>query len=521
MTLIIPNQRIEFKKWFPKRVMNEAQKLEVTDSAIRRVALEWITIDWHDSLDLDDGIFAEKRLDWWYTMQISIADVGEIVKPWSEIDKEAFSRTTSVYLRSHICNMIPPEVWTNICSLNDQTTRLTLTIQIDTDSEFNVSNTKIFKSTFKNRKRFDYEEFYKQFNNYWEEYNDELNLYNHIARCLLTKRIWRWAIRWYKDKIVIKLYNWEENKFHTAQLVVQEFMILANIEVAKLLFREKINALFKLHNPSLKWKILWPDANLDTAFFYNQPWFHLWLWQQYYTNFTSPIRRYVDLIIHRQIDSWLKKEPPIYDMEDLRASYLYLNEKRDRIVNHTFHHNNDVKIKRRERNIKIKINDINEKIVNDTNSLSIQEFTTLLDFIKTWKIKLTNGIKKEVLFRLEKNLLSQENKYTILFFIESKKLVKSVVLNIKNNYSFSDFVNFCKRQVDYIDIKTSFYEENWVFYWIWTIIINWDNIEIKYSHNLNKTEDERIKRNSRIAVTNYIRRKAKEFILDKIISKYN
>jgi hypothetical protein len=519
MNLIIPSQRIWFNKWFPKKVMNEVTNLKVNDTAIRRVAVEWITIDWLDAKDLDDWIYAEKRLDWWYTLQISIADVSQIVKPWTEIDKEAFDRTTSIYLRTHVCPMIPSEIWTDICSLNDQTTKLTFTIQIDTDSEFNVKNTEIFKSTFKNRKRFDYEEFYKQFNNCWEEYNDELNLYNVIARSLLSKRVWRWAIKWFKDKIVIKLYNWEENKVHTAQLVVQEFMILANIEIAKLFYREEIDWIFKLHNPKLKWQIIWPEANLNTAFFYNQPWFHLWLWQQFYTNFTSPIRRYVDLIIHRQLDSWLNKEKPIYDLEELRACYIYMNWKRDKIINYANTHYKDIKEKRKERKYKKTQNSVQEKILLDINSLSIYDFTELINFIKKWEIELNEEIKKEILFRLDNNLLSQENMYNIIFFTKDKKIITNIISKIKYNHSYNDFLRFCNTYLPDTKIDTSFNELNWIFYWKWDIKINWDHIEINYSIDLNKTNSDKIKKNARKSVTNYIRSKAKEFILEKILSK--
>ncbi|MEA3387400.1 MAG: RNB domain-containing ribonuclease, partial [Patescibacteria group bacterium] len=111
-----------------------------------------ITIDDISSRDLDDGIWAYKH-DYGYVVEVSIADVSEIVKFNSPLDIEALERSTSVYYNTHALFMLPEDITVNKLSLNNNTTKLTLTVTINLDLDFNVVDSFIEETIFHNRKR--------------------------------------------------------------------------------------------------------------------------------------------------------------------------------------------------------------------------------------------------------------------------------------------------------------------------------------------------------------------------------
>ena len=297
------------------RIQAEKIKYEIKnnitlDEAPKRNYIEWITIDKASSKDLDDWIWAEKTKNW-YSIFISIADVSEIIKPGTDIDLEVYSRSTSVYTNNHVYHMFPTEISTDLASLNDKTKRKTLTTRIDLDNHFKPINTVIFESLFKNNKRFNYNEFNKQFNNYWEKYHNELNLFHKIAKWLYKNRISRWSKNNFKENVTLKINKTKNNNHSIPSFIIQEFSILSNIENAKLLYKEKINWIFRLHMPELKW-IITSNTPTQRAFYNHKNWYHFWLAENFYWHFTSPIRRYADLINHRQQKAWIRDKKMRY-----------------------------------------------------------------------------------------------------------------------------------------------------------------------------------------------------------------
>ena len=189
----IPEVSTQIDHSYSKEALKETEFLEINDQAVNRKLVEWITIDWKESRDLDDGMWAEKRKNWGYTIWVSIADVAEVVHPFTALDLEWLDRATSIYLSTHAIHMFPERISTDICSLNWEKKTLTMTTQIDLDREFNVVNTQIYESTFYNKKRFDYEEFWRQYIETDSDFHEQLFLQSLIAKWLYAKRLWKWG----------------------------------------------------------------------------------------------------------------------------------------------------------------------------------------------------------------------------------------------------------------------------------------------------------------------------------------
>ncbi len=394
-----------------REVRNEAELIKykiqenlLVDESPKRINIEWITIDKESSKDLDDWIWAEKHTNW-YTIYISIADISEIIKPESILDLDAYSRTTSVYTNSYVYHMFPSEISTDLASLNDDTKRKTITTKIDLNNDFNTTHSEIFESIFHNKKRFTYSEFNKQFNNYSESFHKDLNLFHEIAKWLYKKRIWYWARNDYNDKVTLNIDNsWKTDNNHSiASFIIQEFMISANIENAKINFKEKINWIYRLHMPELKWKLSLKYAT-KRAFYNYKNWFHYWLWENFYWHFTSPIRRYADLINHRQQKAWIRKEPEIYNINQIRNITLNINSTIERTLELEKTYNKNTTDKRIERFIKKLSNNDYENI----SSVTKQFFSKLIAyFIQNPQYLNIDSIKNEIIYRIQFDLLDE------------------------------------------------------------------------------------------------------------------
>jgi len=376
------------------------------DEAPKRENIEGITIDKESSKDLDDWIWAEKTKNW-YSIFVSIADISEIIKPWTKLDYEAYSRATSVYTNNFPYHMFPSEISTDLASLNHKTKRLTLTTRIDLDNDYNVIYSEIFESIFLNMNRFNYTQFNKHFNNYWEEYHNELNLFHKIAKNLYRKRLWSWWKNDFKEKVTLNLnkeQSFDNNSI--ASFIVQEFAILSNVENAKINFKEKINGIFRLHMPEFKW-IISSNKIIERAFYNFRNWYHYWLWENFYWHFTSPIRRYADLINHRQQKAWIRdKKNEVYNINQIREIVLNINSTVEKTIELEKNHNNIILNKKITRFLK----KISEDNYNNLSSISLQKFSQLLVFFINNPDYLNNPkIKNEILYRIQFDLLDEKS----------------------------------------------------------------------------------------------------------------
>lgn len=403
-------------RWHSREVRKEAELIKKQieswkfyDSAPERTCVEWITIDKASSLDLDDWIWLEKK-SFWYSIYVSIADVAEIVKPYSKLDLDALSRATSVYLNTHTFHMFPEYISTKVCSLNHNSQKLAITTQVDLDKNFNILNTSFFESIFSNKKRFDYESFNLNFNNEYEEYHELLQEMHKIAKVLYRKRISAWANIMYRDKVTLNLWEKNYSKSNVASFIIQELMLLANRENAIHCYKEKINTVYRLHKPELKWEI-WNYLDDDKAFYSYKNWYHFWLGENFYSHTTSPIRRYADLVHQRQMKSWIRWEEYEYNINLIREIILIINSKIEQVINLERKHNKEVNRKRAMRFLK------KLKVTNYDTIWSVpqEKFAMLIRlFFKEPEFLNSEKISEEIIFRARNWYISKRQMWTLI-----------------------------------------------------------------------------------------------------------
>lgn len=351
---------------FPDFVLDEASKLKFIQDE-KRVDLTKIltfTIDWDDARDLDDAISIEK-LDKWYKLIVSIADVSNYVLEGSKLDKEALKRWNSTYLADRVIPMLPEKLSNDLCSLNANTKKLTLSCEIILDEKWFVTSSKVYNSVIKSSYRLTYKEVEKIFLKdltLWDELAfwwlitpwliNAINLSYELKRKINKNKQKLWVLNFDFDetKIILdeennptEIIKYERLESHK---VIEEFMILAN-ECVWFLF-SKIPFLYRIHDvpdeddidklrkvlaafdiilpykqisPVLVSEILEKLENhpkkmmlskiilrsLKKANYSEENRWHFGLALDFYSHFTSPIRRYSDLQIHRIIKEYLQK----------------------------------------------------------------------------------------------------------------------------------------------------------------------------------------------------------------------
>ncbi len=355
---------------FPQEVMQEIEDIptEVSDKDKRGRTdlrhLQMVTIDGEDAKDLDDAISIEKLDNGMYRLGVHIADVTHYVKEKHPLDKEALERATSIYLVDRVIPMLPHKLSNGICSLNAGVDRLALTCMMDVDKNGNVQNHQILETVIKIDERMSYTQVKKilvdEDEELKERYKDFLVMFENmrdLAQILRKKRMKRGAIdfEFEETKVILdregtplEIKPYDRN---VATRIIEEFMLLCNETIAEdyywqekpFVFRshedpdpEKILALTefisnfgynikgagqKVHPKDMQ-KVLEtvqdkPEENIIShlllrsmkqARYTPECTGHFGLAARYYCHFTSPIRRYPDLQIHRIIKANLHGE---------------------------------------------------------------------------------------------------------------------------------------------------------------------------------------------------------------------
>ena len=346
---------------FPDEVRAEATnipgKLREEDLKSRKDLrnLNLFTIDGADAKDLDDAVSIEKLKDGNYRLGVHIADVSNYVRPGTSLDKEALNRGNSVYLLDRVIPMLPHELSNGICSLNPNVDRLAMTVFMDIDSKGRVVYHEIHESVINSKARLVYDDVSDLLENNDEQaqtklsnVSDELFMMKELMDILRKRRDKRGSIDFDFPESFIELdesgkpVDVRKLERRVANRLIEEFMLVTNETVAERFFWEEIPFLYRIHEEpnrekvedfqkfiynfgySIKGMELHPkDFQLLTeeirgkreepvistlllrtmrkAIYSAEPGMHFGLAAQYYSHFTSPIRRYPDLEIHRII----------------------------------------------------------------------------------------------------------------------------------------------------------------------------------------------------------------------------
>lgn len=352
---------------FPEKVQNVAKELpETIDKSKFASRLDYtnnitFTIDGEDTRDIDDAISIEINSKGNRVLGVHIADVGEYVKKDSIIDKEAFRRGTSVYFPNLVLPMLPRELSNGICSLNERVDRLALSCFMEFDKNANLVSHKICESIINSKRRFTYTKVQAIFEGDRDERPeliDALLTMRTLAQELEKKRVQRGAIEFNIPEVqvslndlgdVLNLTKREQNESHK---LIETFMIVANETIATnfeekkapFVYRihespdaEKINRLIGMVNgfgvkheiddpenvePIQIQKLLNSIKDEPCEYVLNKIALrcmkkakyspdcigHYGIASPKYCHFTSPIRRYPDLTIHRIIKEYLRGE---------------------------------------------------------------------------------------------------------------------------------------------------------------------------------------------------------------------
>ena len=338
----------------------------------KRINLENLyacTIDGDDAKDFDDAISMETKGEI-KKVYVHIADVSYFVEKGSPSDRIAFERGNSYYLKPSVLPMLPSILSEEYCSLKPQTKRLTVTCEMDFDDKLQLVKLNFYRSIVYISQRFTYSEAEKDIN----LHNDPLDTFWKFAKRLRLLRLQRGGIDiGLSDAEILfdsqgKPKEVQSKKQLQSHQLIEELMLIANISAAKFCKKNKIPGLHRVHEPMDKAKLeglnqllgflgskqrlkniaytsltnsinslkkakdkeVFSYAILRSfmqANYESTPRGHWGLGFRDYAHFTSPIRRYSDLIVHRQILSWQEKKGISHKVSELKTFGIHVSQK--------------------------------------------------------------------------------------------------------------------------------------------------------------------------------------------------
>ncbi|GAK42876.1 putative ribonuclease [Paenibacillus sp. TCA20] len=348
---------------FPEEVIEEAEQApdSITEDEIIKQGrrdlrgLNIVTIDGEDAKDLDDAVNVERLPNGNYRLGVHIADVGYYVRENSKLDQEAYNRGCSVYLVDRVIPMLPHRLSNGICSLNPQVDRLTMSCVMEFNEQMKVVNHEVFTSVIKTKERMTYKNVYKileeedpELIERYSELVDDFKLMKEIAMKLRDMRMRRGAVDFdfEESKILVdeegKPVDIVKRERTVAEQIIEEFMLAANETVAEHFHWLKVPFIYRVHEDPDQEKLqnflgfaanfgfhvkgrgnsIHPRAlqsllediqgtkeqtvistmmlrSMKQAKYDSEMSGHFGLAAEFYSHFTSPIRRYPDLVIHR------------------------------------------------------------------------------------------------------------------------------------------------------------------------------------------------------------------------------
>jgi ribonuclease R len=375
-----PENFDEIRKQIPQSVTDEDRK-----DAVDLRQLPLVTIDGEDARDFDDAVYAEKNKNGWRLI-VAIADVSKYVQPHSEIDKEAYKRGTSVYFPGKVIPMLPLELSNGVCSLNPHVDRMCMVCDMQVNYQGEIVNYEFYRAVMFSHARITYKQCWnyidqkQKVENWDEKVPAAIDTMFDLYQVMLKEKTNRGAIDFKSTDVhihidaegqVSDITPYSRNHAHK---LIEAFMIAANICAAKFVEKHKIPAAFRVHDTpplrkltdlkafllSLGLKPKFHDpvepkdfeaiieqiqdrddvALIESVLLRSQSLAayeasnggHFGLALYHYAHFTSPIRRYPDLMIHRAINHIINNKNGKYFYSEEQAAEMAvqcsLNERR-------------------------------------------------------------------------------------------------------------------------------------------------------------------------------------------------
>ena len=385
-----------------------------------------ITIDGADAKDLDDAVYVEKLENGNYKLIVAIADVSHYVKKDTVLDLEARHRGNSVYLVDRVLPMFPKEISNGICSLNEKEEKLTFSCEMEIDLKGDVVNYEVYKSVIKSVHRMTYKDVNaildgdKDLINEYSDIYEMLNKMLELSKILRAKKFTRGSIDFELPELKVVLDE-DNNKVEKVLLrdrgegekIIEDFMIAANETVAERIYWLELASIYRTHEKPDREKIVGLNEIL-AKFGYKIPNFdnlhpkqfqeiierskdketsmlvhktilralkqarytvedigHFGLSSSHYTHFTSPIRRYADLMVHRVLFSSIDnsvKQLKLTDLDEI-AQHISKTER--------------VAMKVEDESVRIKLVEYMQKRVGETFNVMVTGFAQKKVFFET------------------------------------------------------------------------------------------------------------------------------------------
>ena len=377
---------------FPQGVIEEAKskgnkvdkkdipnRIDLRDKTI-------FTIDGEDAKDLDDAVRVYKNDDGNYMLDVHIADVSYYVTENSLLDKEAIIRGTSIYMLDRVIPMLPKELSNGICSLNAGEDRFTLSCTMEIDKEGNIISSDVYKAVIKVTERMNYKDVQKIIDGSDEEvleryknYIQDFKLMEELAKILKNKRLERGYLNLDLPESKVVLDNnghavdIKKYELYFSNEIIEQFMLSANETIAERFYWLEAPFIYRVHEEpdidkvkelnkflyNFGYKInksgdkVYPKEfakvldsvkgkteervvsnlvlrTLKVARYESENDGHFGIASKYYCHFTSPIRRYPDLFIHRIISKYLENNYEISEKQNEKQAEQYAKTSSDR-----------------------------------------------------------------------------------------------------------------------------------------------------------------------------------------------